>query len=94
MLIDEEEAVELARGQTADAFPGQLRRSLVGGVARRVGPCVRMIQCNSYPAQHCGAPEPTPAYNLGYLASFSQFSADFTHFHINHEIGASSSASA
>jgi hypothetical protein len=56
MLVDEEQAVQLAGGELGDARRHQLRRARTMGIEGRILRSVTIIQGNSHPAQHAALP--------------------------------------
>jgi len=81
VLIDEQEAVELALGQFCDASGHQVRRTGITCVVRRTRHLVGIVQSYSNPAQHAvySRAEFT-ARTLGHASRISQFSTEFTPF--------------
>jgi hypothetical protein len=81
MLVDEEEAVQLALGKLGDARGHQVRCARVTSIMGRFALPVRVIQSSTHPAQHAAySRAESSARTLGHVASISQFSTDFTPF--------------
>jgi hypothetical protein len=80
MLIDEQEAIELASSKTGDARGHHILRTRTRAIGRRTMRSVRIIQKNTHPAKHAALPSRVHAslYVISRtLASFPLISLHF-----------------
>jgi hypothetical protein len=57
-LVDEPQAVDLARGKPGHSLGHYVSRARIEAVTRRIMRSARIVQGNTHPAQHAATPEP------------------------------------